>query len=436
MASSKLLSLLVILSVALAYGEVDLGKLAHDTSVVQSELDSILAQAQVDPMSRVSERPLAPRPTTAAERRMLRPILVESSAATTAAAFPSLPSLLQRADTVLSGSSQAPNIFPAEGGYIPPDLNLPEPREDVFQQERLRFNTSAPTSLELRLRKVFPKQVVLESHPGLVDADKMVKAEEILPRDPNTEQMLRLFNDKYGVSAAGADVPDTKVSKKDLHDIEDREEENEIQRDYRAVYDTMNQNEFDTESATLEDLDKRLSTLWSKRWEYLEAERVKANENVNRDVDRPAEYPVDALFVGAMQVEDPGSSIGKIITRNDHPASLPVVESIADRVNFEPEVSFEGPNVMAVSVDKASIPNPNEGFTPLFGPAGKPEPAKMTIIPSSRVERNRFRKLGFRRPEFKQGDELDWNAAVKPAYTGSVPFAVRQNDEIVAANYF
>mgnify|MGYP001105649517 FL=1 len=415
-----------------------MSKLAHETAAVQSELDSILAQAKVDPLSRVGARPLAPRPQTAAERRMLRPILVEHSASQKASPFPAFPSLIESTST--ASAKTVPNIFPTEGGYIHPDLNLPAPEEAVFQQERRRFNSTAPTDLELRLRKVYPKQVVLESHPGQVEADMMINANEIMPRDPNTEAMLQRFNVKYGVAEGGSGVPNTDLPASDLQDIEDREGINEVQSDYRSIYDSMNQNIFDVDSISVEDIDKRLGALWNKRWEYLEAERVKANELVAKGAMGESTvdtYAVDPLFVSEVKFEDEGASINSIITRNEMPQQHPVVDHIPDRTNFVPEINIEGPNVIAVSVDRDSIPDPaKEFFTPDYNAPFKHEAGKMTIIPSNRVLRNRFRKLGFRNPEFKAGDEFDFNAAVNPAIEGKdAPFSFKQNDHLVDTNY-
>jgi len=410
MKGGKAICLLVFLAVVFAAAEVDVNSLFHKTSSLVSEIDSIVSQSQFNPLNSVRNgEQVAPHASSAQE------LAQEVPMHSTRARKPVFPSLNAFAET----KSQY---------YYKPDLSSPAPPEPLFTAARYKFNGTAVSDIELRLRKVWPKPVFVQDEKP-VPADPLINAAEVLPKDPTADSMLHHFNSKYGVSNDPIQnlPPVSALSDDFLKKIDHERGLSDIERDYKTVYSSANRLNYDPEVDTIASLDKHLATLWAKRYEYLTGERDKAFQRHEEGHYDPTEFAIDARFVAEQPSPSAESTLGVVHTFNVH--EKPPLPFIKDRANFHPEFSYYGPSVVSSAVNIASLKSDGPNYaTPQYTASGKPEKTKISLVPKAPT----MDMIGDQEPTYKE--PVDPNRLVPAASINSVPFSTKPHTDIIVSN--
>ncbi len=382
-------------------------------------MDTILERIKVDPLARIHKGPMAPRPT-AAERVLLKPIGVIGG-----------DSILRREPTAASGvsliqsgsSTKAVSALDSKN-YLTatlrdPNMNVPPPEDPEFYRARDKFHATKVGDVELKLRKLWPKPVVVQPD-RIQTADMLMNADEILPKDPTADIMLMTFNQKYGVfddNGVPSSLPEPPNS-----DLLPTNKQNltKIQREYTDTFDGANKFGFDPEKDSIQSLDKMLSDMWMKRWEYFSSEQsaAEAREKARAEPspDAVPTFTIDPLFPEKQVNEDQTgeSLLGNvyIMPRDPDVSRLEPIPSIENRDKFKPQTSFYGPNVNAKAVDLAYAASPAqpEFIKPEYNGPFVPEKAVIRLIPETPAVDDPNEKIT---PLLKGGDFDALNA--KPA---------------------
>jgi len=392
-----------------------MNNLFQQTSSLVSEIDSIVRQSQFNPLKSVEDRPAAPHASSPREYRMQKPIGVANEVK---AAFPPLNAF---AETSASTSVSAKN-------YYEPDLSSPLPPEVLFDAARMKFNGTAVSETEIQLRSILPKPVFLDN-VGPLPVDPLIRASEVLPKDPTADSMLDQFNRKYGVSTDLVDnLPAIEdLSDKFLKNIDEERAMNDVQRDYRTVWESANKASYNPDVDTIQSLDKHLSTLWAKRYEYLVAEKNSANQRQQEGHYNPTEFAVDAQFVAEIPSPHAHSTLGTVRTfKTRETAPIP---SIPNRVDFKPETTYYGPDVVATAVNIASLkPKGPNYFNPEYDTPYKTQKMQINLIPKG----PNMDLIGDAEPVYKE--PVDPNRLIPAASINSKPFSSKPHTDIIITN--
>jgi len=353
MSASRAVCLLVLLSVALTHARVELDELVRDTQRIESDLDLILERTKVNPLAKIHEGPMAPHAATVAEWALERPIQVlrEKAAAKKDKKVKSASKSSETGKVALVETSETVNVGLQNGQEAllrsaeDPSMNRPEPKDAPFYAARKEFHATKPTDIELRLRKLWPKPVVV-TPPAIEKAEILMNADEILPKDPGADKMLNDFNSKYGLFDDSGIPSDPYPPNSELLPP-DRRNFTATMREYASVFDAANKFGFDPEKDSIAELDKALAAMWSKRWEYFASEKssAEAHEKARKAKNQVKSYPIDPLFPRRQRnVDDRGESLlGDVYTFVDKVGNP--IPSIPTRDHFKQETSFYGPAV-------------------------------------------------------------------------------------------
>jgi len=370
MKPSRLVGLLVIiLTVALVSAKVDLDMLVQDTTRIEGDLDMVLESIKSNPLDRLHDGPMAPHASSRAELAQEVRIGTLGGAAKPTSILGALSagahnklaptpkkggkvSLLEQGGKV---SIDLKNTFEAQLGD--PNLNGPEPADQPFYAARTQFHNTKPGDIELRLRKLWPKPVIIKQ-ARVQQADVYMNADEILPKDPQADTMLNHFNEKYGVfddKGVPSNMPEPPNS--DLLPA-NRENLTAVARDYVGVYDAANKFGFNAEKDSVQSLDKMLADMWNKRWEYFASEKSAADAKVaalTAAANAVPTYPIDALFPRKqINVDDKGEALlGNVYVFDDKPPRDDPLPHVSTREAFTPETTFYGPSVHTKAVNVA-----------------------------------------------------------------------------------
>lgn len=355
-------------------------------------MDVLLQRVKRDPLARVNEGPMAPHAETPQElAQQVRIGVLGGGGQSPLFNEPSVASGVSLMETGNRIGVDLKNTFEAtlvsenkKGMPTGPNLNMPPPSDGDWSAARTQFHNTKVNDIELRLRKLWPKPVILERHP-IQTADMYLKADEVLPKDPTVDTMLHHFNEKYGVfddKGVPSMLPEPPNS-----DLLPRNKENltKVARDYVDVYDGANKFGFDPTKDSVEQLDKMLGSMWTKRWEYFATEKASAEAREKArtpDPNVPPTYEIDPLF--AVRQPNPNNKeeaiLGNVYTYVDTPRRGEPIPFIDPRPNHKPEFSFYGPSRITAKAKLAS------GVAPPAGPEFiKPEyngpnvPTKHTI---------------------------------------------------------
>jgi len=193
--------------------------------------------------------------------------------------------------------------------------------------------------------------------------EEIIQASEVLPKDPDADDMLQHFNKKYrvydqlGISTLlehRSDLPNKELYDESLDGL------TEVQRDYKSIYAGANVDTFDPEKDNPSSLDNMLGTLWAKRWEALDTDaKQKEKSNSKELVTR-----ITPAF--AEQMVQPGgadSSIGKVYVTAGEKEASEEQQKMENRKNFVPRQYWYGPRVFDSALDVTGADNAKEGVS-------------------------------------------------------------------------